>query len=343
MLSQSEIDALLSGTIELDQKDGQDRVNLAELMDHNDKPAADKKQAGTIQPYNFWSPDRFSKEQMRAVELVHEDLTDRLTTSLPTFLRTNVRSRLVHMEQGRFHDFISDFPSNSLLHLITMAPLPSQIVFTLSQNMCYMVLEQRLGGKIEGNSRERPLTDIDQSLLRGLVEHMLGDIKAAWSKVVTIEPTLEDSTTNHHWVQMVLGNERVMLLTFELNIQGISGSMSIFIPFTTLKPIASVLNPHIWISGRKEQQMDPMARETVMENAYRIKMPITVILGNSDMKFRNILNLSVGDVIRLNTPITDTLVIKAGDKDQFRGRIGKSGKHLKVQITSIIQDEKKPE
>ncbi len=46
---------------------------------------------------------------MRAVELVHEDLTERLTTSLPTFLRTNLRPRLVHTEQGVFTIFSKTF------------------------------------------------------------------------------------------------------------------------------------------------------------------------------------------------------------------------------------------
>ena len=181
--------------------------------------------------------------------------------------------------------------------MITLVPLPSQMIITISPNVSYMILEQRLGGKIEGRLRNDHLTDIDQSLLRGLVEHMLGDIKAAWSKVVAIEPTLEDSTTNQHWVQMIMGNERVMLLTFELNIQGITGTMSVFIPFTTLKPIANVLNPHIWIAGRKELQQDPVARQVVLENAYQVALPITVILGNADLKLGEIINLSVGDVI----------------------------------------------
>jgi flagellar motor switch protein FliM len=342
MLSQSEIDALLSGAIELDQKDGVSRVNLADLMD----PAGEhqKQHSGNhnsnIQPYNFWSPDRFSKEQIRAVELVHEDLSERLTTSLPTFLRTNVRPRLVHTEQGRFHDFVKDFPTNSLFHMITLVPLPSQMIITISPNVSYMILEQRLGGKIEGRFKDRPLTDIDQSLLRGLVEHMLGDIKAAWSKVVAIEPTLEDSTTNQHWVQMIMGNERVMLLTFELNIQGITGTMSIFIPFTTLKPIANVLNPHIWIAGRKELQQDPGARHVVLENAYQVDLPITVILGEADLKLGEIVNLSIGDVIQLNTSISEPLLVKVSDKDQFFARVGKAGKQLGVQITGILQ---KPE
>jgi flagellar motor switch protein FliM len=344
MLSQAEIDALLNGSIELNQQDGGEGINLAELMDQpaaGAKPASGGEGERKIQAYNFWSPDRFSKEQMRAVELIHEDLTERLTTSLPTFLRTNLRPRLVHTEQGRFHDFIKDFPPNTLFHMITLAPLPSQLIFTLSPNVSYMILEQRLGGKIEGKSHERSLTEIDQSLLRGLVEHMLGDIKAAWSKVVTIEPTLEDSTTNQHWVQMMLGNERVMLLTFELAIQGSNGTMSIFIPFNTLKPIANVLNPHIWIAGRKEQQQDPEARQMVMDNINRVIMPIVVMLGKTELPLGQVVNLQPGDVIELDTPVQQEVTVQVAGKKQFLGKIGKSGKHLAIQVAGVVREADK--
>jgi flagellar motor switch protein FliM len=342
MLSQAEIDALLNGAIEIDQQDGGEGINLADLMNSSggERPQAPEggDSSRKITAYNFWSPDRFSKEQMRAVELVHEDLTERLTTSLPTFLRTNVRPRLVHTEQGRFHDFLKDFPPNSLFHMIALAPLPGQLVFTISPNMGFMILEQRLGGKMEGKFVDRPLTDIDQSLLRGLVEHMIGDIKAAWSKVVTVEPSLEDSTTNQHWVQMMIGNERVMLLTFELTIQAVTGTMSIFLPFNTLKPIANELNPHIWIAGRKEHQQDPAARERVMHNLQNVAMPVEVVLGSADLKLSEILNLSVGDIIQLDNAVNAALVVKVAHKPQFWGKVGRSNKHMAVQVSGVIRD-----
>jgi flagellar motor switch protein FliM len=340
MLAQSEIDALLSGAIDIDQKDGKDRVNLADMMSQpGDRPKADKEGEKTVQNYNFWSPARFSKEQMRAVELVHEDLTERLTTSLPTFLRTNVRPHLVHMEQGRFHDFIKDFPPNTLFHLITMAPLPGHMVLTMSLNVSYLILEQRLGGKIEGRFTDRALTEIDQSLLRGLVEHMLGDMKGAWSKVVSLEPSLEDSTINQHWVQMMMGNERVLLLTIELNIQGVTGTMSIFIPFNTLKPITNVLNPHIWIAGRKEQQQDPVARQLAIQTVMKAIIPVKVILGNADLTLEDLLKLGVGDVIELDKNIDSPMVVQIANKKQFYARVGKSGKHLGVQISGVYREQ----
>jgi flagellar motor switch protein FliM len=70
----------------------------------------------------------------------------------------------VHTEQGRFHDFLKDLPEQSLFHLITLAPLPGQMILTISPNVCHVILEQRLGGKMEGEPIIRALTDIDQSI-----------------------------------------------------------------------------------------------------------------------------------------------------------------------------------
>ncbi|HNN13756.1 MAG TPA: flagellar motor switch protein FliM [Anaerolineales bacterium] len=339
MLAQSEIDALLSGAIDFDQKNGGDSVNLGDTANQaGESFGTAGRREKKIQPYNFWSPARFSKEQMRAVELVHEDLSERLTTSLPTFLRTNVRPRLVHIEQGRFHDFIKDFPANTLFHLISLSPLPGHMVLTMSLNVSYLILEQRLGGKIEGRFTERALTEIDQSLLRGLVEHMLGDMKGAWSKVVSLEPSLEDSTINQHWVQMMMGNERVLLLTIEINIQGVTGTMSIFIPFNTLKPITDVLNPHIWIAGRKEHQQDPVARQMAMQTMLKAVIPVTVLLGTAELKMRDLMSLSIGDVIELDTRIDRPLVVKVANKKQFQARVGKSRKQLGIQITGVYRE-----
>ena len=340
MLSQAEIDALLSGAIEVEQHEGAPQVNLAELL--NQEPDKEKtvveERNRKIQSYNFWSPDRFSKEHMRALELIHEDLAERLTTSLPAFLRSNIRPRLVHSEQGRFHDFIKDSPPNTLFHLVNMVPLPSQMVITLSPNISYMILEQRLGGKLEGTYDNHLLTDIDQSLLRGLVEHMLGDIKAAWSKMVTLDPALEDSTTNQNWVHMMLGNERVMLMTMEMVILGVVGTMNFFIPFPTLKPIASVLNPHIWIAGRKETHEDHGARESTLAHLSKLGLPIVVNLGETELALKDLVNLGIGDVIRLDNPIEQPVMVLVGSKKQFTGQIGKSGKRLAVKIKSVITD-----
>ena len=214
------------------------------------------------------------------------------------------------------------------------------MVLTISPEVCARVLEQRLGGKAEASRRERLLTDIDQSLLRGLVEHMLNDLKSAWSKVAAVEPNLEDSTVNQHWVQMMMGNDRVMLLTFEMSIQSTTGVMNIYIPFSMLKPIANVLNPHVWISGRKEKSIDPVARQTTLENLNDMPLPIRVILGKTEMCLNDALNLSPGDVIELDTAINQNLVMEVASYTRFLTRVGKSGRNLAVQVIAVARQPK---
>jgi flagellar motor switch protein FliM len=338
MLTQAEIDALLAGSIELEQPNSKGSVNLAQIMGQPSSASSgkDKGSEKQVRPYNFWSPEHFSKDQMRAVELVHEDLAERLTSSLPSFMRASLRPRVVHSEQGRFHDFLKDLPPSSLFHMIALAPLPGQMVITISPDVSYVILEQRLGGQGQHGKKNRPLTEIDQFLLRGMVEHMLNDIKASWTKVVAIEPSLEDSTVNQHWVQMVMGNERMMLITFELVLQNVTGTMNIYIPFTMLKPIASVLNPHVWFSGRKERQTDLLARQTAADSLSQVILNLRVFLGEAEISFRELVKLKPGDIIPLETSVHQDFEVFVANRTCFQARVGKVGNRLAAQIISVV-------
>jgi flagellar motor switch protein FliM len=337
MLTQSEIDALLTGAIEIEQSETKEGVNLAQLMGKSDSVVDESSEEKVIRPYNFWSPDRFSKDQMRAVELVHEELGERLTNSLPTLLHTNMRPRVVHTEQGRFHDFINDLSPNSLYHMISLSPLPGQVVLTISPEVSNLILEQRLGGQSEKKMIDHALTDIDQSLLHDLVENMLNDIKASWSKVVAVEPKLVDSTVNQHWVQMMVGNERVMTIAFEIMMQQVTGTMSFYIPFSMLKPVITHLNPHTIITGRKEQFTDPRARMINMENLKRISLPLKIVLGNADIRFEDMMHLKKGDVIVLDHFANQDVNIKVAGQNRFKGKVGKIGKRMGIKITGKVE------
>ena len=87
-LSQKEIDALLTAL----PKDGSPL-------------SVDDKYVGTARAYDFRSPDKFSKEQIRTLQMIHENFARRLGSSLSAYLRTAVQLACVHIEQGSFADF----------------------------------------------------------------------------------------------------------------------------------------------------------------------------------------------------------------------------------------------
>jgi flagellar motor switch protein FliM len=347
MLTQAEIDALLSGSLQADDVDSGGTINLAELIGKGsgsapvDKPEANGKQ---VRPYNFWSPDRFSKEQIRAVELVHENLAERLTTSMPPYLRTDFRPRVVHLEQGRADDFLKELPAGTLFHILALDPLPGRMMIVLNSEVTWVMLDRLLGGAGKMEARHRVLTDIGQALMNGAVEYMLNDIKAAWSKVVAVlEPRLEDSTVNHHWVQMMMGNNRMLNVMFEVAMHGASGTMGIYIPFFMLKPIAALLNPHVWIAGQDDKQPNDASRDKMLSRLRNVPVPMRVELGCADLTLAEIMDLRPGDVIRLDSAAQQPLPVYVSGRVRFRARPGALGNRLAVQIESALDQKHSPE
>ena len=341
MLSQGEVDALLEGSIEIEDRDGQGDVNLAEMI--SDEKPKSKGQEGNkrVRAYNFWSPNRFSKEQIKAIELLHEDLAERLSSSLPSFIRTEFRARVVHMEQGKLSDFLKDVPEEALFHMISLAPLPSYMIANISCEISTLLLEYQLGGGESQAKKDHKLTEIDQSLIKGIVSHMLNDIKAAWTKVAAIEPVLEDSTANHRWVQMMMGNDRILMITFEVEVQGVTGSMSMYLPFMTIKPLLKVLSPHVVLAGKQEKRMGESQHEELQDTLLQVSLPLRVFLGSTQVTVNDFMGLQAGDVLRLNTSINRDVIMYAGDQPRFSAQIGKVGSQLAAQITDVLDDSQR--
>lgn len=357
MLTQAEIDALLANELNAQNPPSaqgplQAAGPVAEGAVAGTGPGMgrDGDQAGhqrTIRPYNFWSPDLFSKEQLRAVELIHEDLGERLGTTLPAYLRTDLRLRLALVDQGRFDDLISELPPQTLFNILTLEPLPGHAILIISNEVSWVILERLLGGSGRNENRDSPkpgadgrggrkLTEIGQVLLRGVVEHILAEMRVSWDKIITLTPRLEDSTLHHNRVRILMGSVRVALVTFELVIQGVSGTINLYIPFSMLKPIAEALNPYTWLSGQEKQRQDEADRQKLREHVLALHVPLRVILGSAEVSMADLVNLNPGDVIRLHAPVGHHLPVHIGDSVRFTAQPGLLGRKLAVRITSAI-------
>jgi flagellar motor switch protein FliM len=343
MLSQPEVDAMLAKDQKPEVPKSEPTARPAEFQEETPARGMASSEEKKVQPYDFWSPNRFYKDQMRALELLHQDLAELLSASLPSFLRTNSKPRVVQIEQGRFHDFMKDLNENTIFHLITLSPLPSQIILTISPEVCADILELQLGGPAGMVRKPRAFTEIDQALLRSLVEFMLGDIKASWSRVASVEPKLEDSTTNHHWVQMTVGNERMTMVVFDLSVLEVSGRMNLYIPFSLLKPIENLLDPHLWVSGYKDRSIDKDAQEQAFLALSQVSLPLRILLGNARLSLEDLARLQPGDILCLDTKLNQDVQVNIAGKHCFMARPGSVGTRLAVQINSLVSpaDERK--
>ena len=62
-------------------------------------------------------------------------------------------------------------------------------------------------------------------------------------------------------------------------------------------------------------------------------------LGEATVTVGELLELAVGDVIRLSARTDGPLLVRVGDKTKFHAKPGRVGSRLAVEITEVITEE----
>jgi len=322
VLSQSEIDALLSAlsTGELD----------VEEMRTEEK-------SKKIKVYDFKRPDKFSKDQIRTLQMLHDSFGRLLTTSLSGQLRTMVQIQVVSVEQLTYEEFVRSIPTLTTLAIFNISPLEGNGILEMGFNITFPIIDRLLGGPGYAPNKARELTDIEEIIMGKIINRVLDNLQEAWTNVVDIKPSLKNIETNPQFVQIVPANDMVALITFNTVIGKNEGIMTICLPYIVLEPILSKLRAHYWFaSTRKESNAEHL--NLIKKKIEKAKIPVIAELGGAVIPIQELLQLQVGDVIPLDAPLEKELDVKIGTRTKFKARPGLIGSKLSLQVTSIVEE-----
>ena len=174
VLSQSEIDALLSAlsTGELEPE---------ELQKEDDKHK--------VKLYDFRSPQKFSKDHIRTLELIHDNFARIISNYLTGQVRQNVKVRLETVEQITYEEFIHSVQNPTIITLFKMPPLTGTILFETNPQFSFQVIDVLLGGTGERTNISKEFSDIDKNIMLQINSEMISNLKLAWENFYNILPS----------------------------------------------------------------------------------------------------------------------------------------------------------
>jgi flagellar motor switch protein FliM len=323
VLSQDEIDQLLTA------------ISSGDVEPEETQQPADQRK---IKIYDFKRPDKFSKEQIRTVSIMHETFARLTTTSLSANLRSLVQVHVASVDQLTYEEFIRSIPNPTTLAVINMDPLKGSAILEIDPAITFSIIDRLFGGQGEGTKVTRDLTDIEQSVMEGIIVRVLGNMREAWSQVIDLRPRLGQIETNPQFAQIVPPTEMVVLVTLETKVGDVEGMMNFCIPYLTIEPIISKLSAQYWYST--------VRRGTTTENLNILRDRLSTIavamvaeIGAMDLTVRDVLSLRAGDVIRLqDTRTSDPMVLKIGNRRKFLCKPGQIGNKLAVQIIKKLEE-----
>lgn len=319
VLSQGEIDALLSalssGELEPEQ--------LAKQEEHK------------VKKYDFRSPQKFSKDHIRTLELVHDNYSRIISSYLSAHLRTNVKVKIMSVQQITYEEFIHSVPNPTILTTFKMSPLSGSILFEANPEFVFKVLDILLGGSGIKDFKMKEFTDIDKNIIRNVNKGLISNLKLAWEDILDVtEPEIENLETNPALNQTLAPNEPVALITFSVDIVNSNSFINICIPYLSIEKILDKLVVQYWFKESDDTFAED-SREKIKDRLNIVDVEIKALLGKCSLTVEDFLRLNKGDIITLDQRINEPIEVLVGEQSHYYGKAGTIGKNKGIQILDI--------
>lgn len=326
VLDQAEVDALLAA------------VEAGKVDAPAGQPGAGG-QGADVHLYDFKRPERVSKEQMRALEGIHESFARNFGAFLSGFLRTIVEIRVASAEQLTYSEFIHSLPNPTNFNLLTAEPLEGQLCLEISPLIIYPIIDRLLGGS---NSElfipQRPLTVIEQRLVNRITDRALAALTESWADLVQVKFKIAAVESNPHLVQIVAPNEVVVVLGFEIRMAGRAGTMSLCMPFNVIEPVMGKLLSQGWLVYQRRVPADDRSQE-IGRGLGATRVNLIAYLAQTTIRMSELLNLQPGDILQTTKPVGGEMVVQVQGRNKFAGELGRHKDNLAVKITRRAEIE----
>jgi flagellar motor switch protein FliM len=305
ILSQDEIDALLD--VVDDPADAS--VSKKELNDDRQ-----------IMLYDFKRPNRVSKEQLRAIRGIHDKIARNIASEMSTMLRSIIEIQLQSVDQMTYGEFLMSLPSPTSFNVFSMKPLDGSAILEINPSILFPMVDRLLGGKGDSYDIERELTDIELTLLDNVLKVIMQKLRESWEPIIKIMPVIESKESSPNVIQIVAQNEIVIMIVLEITIGETSGMINLAYPVIHLESILSRLANKDLMLG--ERNIKKSRNTELKELIKRADMNLEAILGETNLSFKKILDLKVGDTIRLKQPASNKAILSIDGKKIFEAQMG---------------------
>ena len=323
VLSQGEIDSLLSalssGEIEADQIENEEDKHKVKL-------------------YDFKSPQKFSKDHLRTLELIHDNYGRLISSYLTAQLRNNVKVKIESIQQITYDEFIHSIPNPTILTIFKMPPLSGSILFETNPQFAFQVIDILLGGQGSRMVKLKEFSDIDKNILRKVNEGLISNLKLAWEDVLNVEPEIEALETNPALNQTLAPNEPVALITFSVEMRNNSTFINMCIPYLSIEKVLDKLVVQYWFRENDEEIVNE-SRNRLKDRLNVVQVPMTGVLGSTNITVNEFLQLSEGDVITLDNLSDSKVSLFVEDSLCYSGKPGIIGKNRGIEIIDIIDKD----
>lgn len=318
VLSQAEVENLITA-----MESQAARASAAQAEESARQPTARAaRPREKVVPYDFKRPERVGKEQMRALQSMHEGFGRNFGAALSALLRSIVEVKLTSVDQLTYGEFVFSLENPTCFNLLRAEPLEGNLILDINPSILYPIMDRLLGGgKDAGPVSRRPLTEIELRLVGRITSLFLQELKHAWDGLLPLKLSVDRVESNPQLVQIVPPNEVVVLISFELMLGELRGMINLCIPFNAIERVSSRLASNSWVTyGKSSATVQTRAELAKRLDASEVELVVT--LAESKITTGDLIGLRVGDIITTEKDVHQPLDVAIEGSSKYQASAG---------------------
>ena len=277
--------------------------------------------------------------RFRTLHAVHERYASSLATALSAFLRSEFQVSFESFSVQTSGGFQAALPSPTCLMVLRLHPRDERMYLHLNCATVFGLLELLLGGKCGPEPvAPRNLTEIEWSLLEEIVRVMVRPLGEAWKLFATVEFEVESLVSepgllaqgdlNESSNQPL--NQPMISLAFDVRCGEHSGLLEIAAPQSFFD--AAGTTPERKKASADAAEPDARQKLALLDEA---TVSLDVLLEGPLLPVADLMNLKLGQVIKLDHPLDQPLRGVVNGALSMEGAVVSSGKKRAFQVATL--------
>jgi flagellar motor switch protein FliM len=309
---------------------------MSDVNEQQQQQAAPRKRRSAPKLYDFRNQNTLSRDHVRTMQIVQETFARSFTNILASQLRAVTQVSIVSIEQRSYDEYIRWLPNPTLLTRLSLAPLSGAALFQIPLSVAYAAVEMMMGGTGEDEQPERAMSDLELMLMKEIIESALPELRYALEPVVATEPKIVSQESNPQYAQIAAPTDIVIIVSYEIKIESVSGVASLCIPFSSLQPHLDALSASSLygnLSSVNRNEVLAKVRGHLAETAVSVSAQFRPV----EVLAKHIVGLNIGDVLSLSHPVEEPLMLIVDRTATHYAHIGRRNRRLAVQVAAPVE------
>jgi flagellar motor switch protein FliM len=152
--------------------------------------------------YDFKHPARVNRNQLRALETLHDNFAHLLASTFSEAMRQVVEVKTAFMDQTTYAEFIMSLSNPACTYEFTLGPTAGRAVIDVAMPVVFAAVDRTFGGKgASADITNRQLTAVEMGVINRIFKRIVENLEATWTPLLRVDIADIELETNPEFIQ----------------------------------------------------------------------------------------------------------------------------------------------